>query len=103
MNTQDKMDINKYAGYFHDGTLIKINHHENNIKFFLESSQIELYEFFNRGILSESFTLKCKLHVINIKEIKINNMVHKNILRKEYDDGEILDLEIDNNKMLLLI
>ncbi len=97
------MDINKYTGYFHDGTLIGINHLGNNIEFLLESSQIGVDEFFDREVLSDSFTLKGKLHVTNIKDIKINNISTKNILRKEYDDGEILDLEIHNNKILLLI
>lgn len=97
------MDIKNYTGYFHDGTLLKIKHEKNQIEFFLESSQIGSHKIKDRELLSNDNTLKGKLHVKNIIKIKVGNKEYKGILRKEYDDGEILDLEINKNKMLLLI
>ncbi len=97
------MDIKKYTGYFHDGTLIDVQPDGNQVTFFLESSQIEPDEIIDKELLSKDNTLKGKLHVENIKNIKVGNKEYKGILRKEYDDGEILHLKIHNNTMLLLL
>jgi len=97
------MDINKYTGYFHDGTLININHERNQMEFLLESSQILPGKIDDKQLLSSDNTLRGKLHIKNVRKIKVGNKEYKGILRKEYDDGEILDLEINNNKMLLLV
>lgn len=48
-------------------------------------------------------TLKGSLLLYNIKNIKVGNKEYKGTLKKQYDDGEILDLEVENNKVLLLI
>lgn len=97
------MDISKYTGYFHDGTLIDIKHDGKNIMFFLESAEIEPDEIIDKRILSNTNTLTGILNVINIKNTLIGNKEYKGTLRKEYDDGEILELKIHNNKMRLLI
>ena len=97
------MDIKKCTGYFHDGTLIGIYQKKNSLELFLESCQITSGEFVDEKILSKAGTLKGKLCLTGIKNIKVGDKEYTGILRKEYDDGEILHLEIGNNKVLLLV
>ncbi len=97
------MDINKYTGYFHDGGFIGAKRKENNMELFLRSCEITLDEPIDRKILSEDSALKGKLHLIGIRWIKVDDKENKEIPWKEYDDGEILDLEVDKNKVFLLI
>ena len=98
----DAMDLTTYSKHFHDGNLININHKSDNIEISLESSQINKNKPTDI-ILSKSNTIKGKLHFEKIKQIKIGNKKWLGILQKIYDDGEILDLEIYKNKVLLLI
>ena len=97
------MNITKYTGYFHDGNLIDIKHEGKNIDFFIESAQIDNKAKISKKILSESNTLKGKLSLSNIQNIKIGNQDFKGTINKIHDDGEILDLEISSNKILILI
>ena len=105
MNKQEDklMNIKKYTSYFHDGGFIGMNRKENNMELFLRSCEISLDEPVDRKILSEDNALKGKLHLIEIKWIKVDDKEDKEIPWKDYDDGEILDLEIDSNKVFLLI
>jgi len=71
------MDITTYTGYFHDGTLLKIDSHEDNIFFFIESFPISAGGInLNKDILSRSGTLIGKLCFINVKYMKIDDQVH---------------------------
>lgn len=97
------MDIIKYTGYFHDGTLIGIKKNENNIELFLESCGISSSDNINKKLLSAANTLKGKLCLIGIKWIKVDDQEDEEIPWKKYDDGEILRLRIDNNKAFFLI
>ena len=97
------MNIQKYTGYFHDGTLIGIKKKENNIEFFLESFRISSDDLVDKKLLSEANTLKGKLCLIGVQSVKVDKQENKEIPWKEYDDGEILDLSIDNNTVFLLI
>ena len=98
------MDISKYADYFHDGYVNNVSHVGNNIAFSLESSVIEdSNEIADKGLLSESNTLKGVLNVFNIKSFKLGNEKYDDVFKMEYDDGDILDLEIKDNKVFLLV
>jgi hypothetical protein len=97
------MDIAKHTGYFHDGGFIGAKRKKNNMELFLRSCEISSDEPIDRKILSEKNALKGKLCLMGVKWIKVDGKEDKEIPWKEYDDGEILDLEIDNNKVFLLI
>lgn len=96
------MEITKYTSYFHDGNLIDIFHQGSNIVFILESRQIDENDVVNEIFLSKNNTLKWKLHIDKVKSISIGNKKCVNIIKK-CDEGEILELEIHENKVLLLI
>lgn len=99
------MDISKYAAYFHDGYVNAIIHKGNNIEFFLESSVMDSNEVSEMGekVLSESNTLKGILLLRNIKKMKVGNKEFKGTLQKQYDDGDILDLEVEDGRIFLLV
>ena len=97
------MNIQKYTGYFHDGGFIVVKRKKNNIELFLRSCEISPNEPMDREILSKDNALKGKLCLTGVQSVKVDKQEHKEIPWKEYDDGEILDLIIDNNTVFLLI
>ncbi|MES2345442.1 MAG: hypothetical protein V4494_05860 [Chlamydiota bacterium] len=97
------MNFLKYTGYFHDGNLIDLRQEDGNVEFIIESAQIDPNEIDIKEMLSQSNTLKGTLRVMHVKTIKIGNKPYNGFLAKVYDDGEILDLEINANNVVLLI
>ncbi len=98
------MNIAKYTDYFHDGYVNSISHAGNNIYFSLESSVIEnLDEITDKNLLSSTNTLKGTLNIYNIKSFKIGNKKYEGAFQMQYDDGDILDFEIKDNKIFLLV
>ncbi len=97
------MNLSKYTGYFHDGGLIGVKKTEKNMELFLRSCEISSDEPIDRKILSQDNALKGKLCLTGVKWVKVDDKEDKEIPWKEYDDGEILRLRINNNKVFLLI
>jgi len=98
------MDISKYTDYFHDGYVNDIFHTKNNISFSLESSVIEdVKQIEDKKFLSDSNTFKGKLNLYNIKNITLGDKKYEDVFRMEYDDGDILDFQINKNTVFLLI
>lgn len=98
------MDISKYTDYFHDGDVNAISHIGNNISFHLESSVIEdVSQIEDVEYLSDSSTFKGTLYLHNIRNFTLNEKKYENVFHVQYDDGEILDLEIIGNAIFLLI
>ncbi|WP_194848396.1 hypothetical protein [Candidatus Neptunochlamydia vexilliferae] len=94
------MDITNYTAYFHDGNLIDIEHQGKNIYLFLESAQLPI-----SGVshMSKSKTLLGKLCLIKVQKVIENDEPYVGLLNKKHDSGEILDLELEGNKVLLLV
>ena len=97
------MNITHYTSYFHDGTLLQIDHRDSCIVFTLESAEIDPMEIGNISILSQSNTLFGKLHLNEVKSVKADPQPCTGVLRKTHDSGEILDLEVHPGKIFLLI
>jgi hypothetical protein len=98
------MDIAKYVDYFHDGYVNNISHIGNNISFSLESSVIEdRSQISDETYLSNSNTFKGILSLYDIKKFKLGDKIYRNIFIMQYDDGDILDFEIQGNTVFLLI
>jgi len=95
------MNISYYD--FHDGYLIDIKHIENKIEMFMESAQIHPDDMKDNLVLSKHETLKGKLHIENIKEIKVNDKPLVGPFKKTHDEGDIYDFELSENKVSLTI
>lgn len=97
------MDITKLTAYFHDASVIDIEHKHNTLTFVLESCHIHPEELSNDTILSQTNTLRGKLKIKNIESITVEHKPQTGTLKKTYDDGDILDLEIKPGKIKLLV
>ena len=97
------MNINKYTGYFHDGTVHDIDHSNNKMEISMESAEI-LSEWNKDNIpLSKHSRISGKLHLEEIKSIRINDKIYNGKLKKTYDSSDVYDFEIQKNKVILLI
>lgn len=110
------MDISRYVAFFHDGSIINIDHMNNCIKLTLQSAEIGKSDLpqnmsisENNVILPDNVQLSKQnyivgiLHIENVKCIKINNVIYSDTLIMHYDDADILDFEIKNNSVELSI
>lgn len=97
------MNIIKYKDYFCDGTLLDVEHGENQIDFFLESAEVDPEEIEDELVLSKENRIKGKLSLKNVTSLKIENEPYLSPFIKEYDDGEILDFNIQGDELSFLI
>lgn len=96
------MQINEFDSLFHDGRIIDIINSNDDIIFLMKSAQvIPEWNVYNIE-LSKAQTINGKLHVEKVKNITVNGKQTK-IIKKIYDSGEILDLEVAKNKVFVLI
>ena len=98
---RDNMNISHYD--FHDGCLIDIKHYKDNIEISMESAQIIYDDLKDDLSLSTHNTLKGKLHIEKIKEIKVNNIPFFGEFKKLHDEGDIFAFDIQENKVILTI
>lgn len=101
-NKEKKLDISKYTAYFHDGSIIDIDSRVNDLIISLESAELDPLEICDSKLITKSNTIFGKLHLKNVKKLKLDNKPYLETLRKTYDSGEILDLEIDPNRVFFL-
>lgn len=97
------MNISKYTGFFHDGSILDIQHRGDKIKFSMASAEMNEEDVKDDIILSKNDSVQGKLHVEGIKNITINGKPFFGILKKIYDDGKILDFEITKSSVELSI
>ncbi|PCI92282.1 hypothetical protein COB11_07805 [Candidatus Aerophobetes bacterium] len=88
------MNINNYTSYFHDGSLIDINHDNTTIILSMESAEISSEENQDNISLSEHNTIKGKLHIEGINSIFEGDELISIHLRMLYDSAGILHFKI---------
>lgn len=104
-NNVNKMTIEKYTAYFHDGGIRKIQHLENNLLLSMESAQM-LPEWNEDNIeLSKRDTISGQLFLEGIKNIRENESSYAGEFKTKepYDRAGIYDFEIQSNTVSLLI
>ena len=97
------MNISKYTGFFHDGTVHDISHVKDKMRISMESA--ELLPAWNKAKipLSKYNRMAGYLHLEDIKSIQIDEKPYTGILKKTYDSSEVYDLTILENKVILLV
>jgi len=93
------MNIEDYTGFFHDGSIIDIKHEENEIEISMESAEMTEEDMKEEFPLSEHDTIKGKLHLEGIKNIKENDKINIEKLKMNYEIADIFDFEISQNKV----
>lgn len=99
-------NISKYTSYFHDGNLKDIDHQNNKIIFIMSSAEMDEDELLDDITLSSKHGFKClrgKLHIEGIRKILVDDKLFSGRLKKHFDSGEILHLEIKKNYVELSI
>ncbi len=96
------MEIEKYTGLFHDGTIKDIISINDVIEILMESSEINEDFDLKDFILSKYNTIIGKLIIKNINKILVNNKFQDK-LKMRTNDGEILRFKITDNKIIELL
>ncbi|CAN5521423.1 hypothetical protein BH10BAC1_BH10BAC1_21090 [soil metagenome] len=97
------MNLMHYTSFFHDGSIIAINHHGKNIILSMESAEMDEEDIKDDLILSKDDRIRGKLHAEGIMSIKENNQFYNDILKMKYKNAEIVHFEINLNKIKLAI
>lgn len=87
--------LSQYSGLFHDGSIIKITHQNNELIFSIESAQV--YQENVDIALSKDHRIKGNLHIKRIKSILIDERPLIGTFKQTYDYGGIFDLVIEKN------
>lgn len=98
---QNEMDIGKCAGYFHDGSLINIEHIQSSVVLSIESAEISMDENPDEIVLSEASTIKGKLHLEGVDSITENEQQTSDCLKMLHDSACILHLKVHNATVYL--
>jgi len=97
------MNAADYDAFFHDGSLINIQHTNNKIEISMESAEISENDLKDDIDLSKYNTLKGKLHLEDVKSILDNDQPFTGLLKMQFDSAIILDLEIVKNKIKMFL
>ncbi|MCH9612121.1 MAG: hypothetical protein S4CHLAM102_06040 [Chlamydiia bacterium] len=97
------MDFSYYNGLFHDGSILDISH--NGKQMILSMCSAELDEEDNRDNLplDSADRIMGKLHIDDIGDIQVDEQKFAGVLKKEYDSGRILRLNVKENSVYLFI
>ncbi len=90
-------DVSKYTPFFHDGSIIGIQHRGSAVELFMESAEVDPEEI-RDVVLSARNTIKGILHVSGVEKIQENNQ-DVLVLEKKYDDGGIFDFELEKHRI----
>jgi hypothetical protein len=88
------MDISKYTDFFHDGSVIDIQHKGNGIQISMSSAEVDEEDLQDDIALSKYDRIQGKLHIEGVKNITINKNPFFGELKKIYDDGSILHFDL---------
>lgn len=91
--------IGKYTSFFHDGSIIAINHVDSEMIVFMESAEVDKEDLDDSITLSKDDRIRGKLHIEGILKIEINNKLFSGVFKKNTMKGGVLIL---NSKITLL-
>ena len=94
------MDIRKYTGFFHDGSIIGVYHTGDALTISMESAEMDIEDLTDDVALSENNRMKGKLHLEELRNYLTN---HHNcrIFDKTFENAEIFRFIINQNKVEL--
>ena len=97
------MSISQYSAFFHDGSIISIQHTGNELAIAMESAEVSSDDLEENITLSKENALKGILHLKAIKTICINKQSYLKMMQMEGNSAIILDLEINKGAIRLFI
>ena len=100
--TMKKNLIEYYASFFHDGSIIAIEHF-NNMEISTESAEMDIEDLKDDTKLSKHDRIAGKLHLENIKTISIDEIPYFGTLQMSYDEGSIFGFIVGKQTVELQI
>ena len=95
------MDISSYTSFFHDGSIIDIQHLDDKMIISMESAQIDEADLKDDVVLSKVGTIRGNLHMEKIKQIKEDSVLYKKLLKMKTEDAGIYHFDVCQNKVEL--
>src|SRR5579862_3297911 len=89
--------IEYYSQFFHDGAIVSIEHHLNNMEISMQSAEMDLEDLKDDTKLSKHNCIKGKLHLEKIKTLSINKIPYFGTWQMSYDEGDIFSFIVDNS------
>jgi len=98
------MDISNYTAFFHDGSVLDIEHENNKIVLSMTSAEMDREDLKEPIELSRNDCIAGKLHIEGIKNVIVDGELLEKTLQKKHDDGQVFHFEIvDSNVSLEII
>jgi len=97
------MNISEYTGFFHDGSLVEIEHKNDKIELSMSSAEVDETDLKEPVELSKNDRILGKLHIEGVISVKIGDRLLADPLIKEYDNGQIIIFEIIDNTVSLAL
>lgn len=102
MSIKDNIDILDYTSFFHDGSIIDIDHQKDQVLIYMESAEVDKGDLEDNIELSEESCIKGILKIRQIKNIQLDQKPIEN-LKMLGDCGSILDFEITESTIKLFV
>ncbi|MBI2742620.1 MAG: hypothetical protein HYX48_01735 [Chlamydiales bacterium] len=97
------MDISKYAAFFHDGSIMDVQHQGDKIEFFMASAEMAEEDLEDDIALSRDESIQGKLCLEGIISVAIGDKPFKGTVKKAYDNGRIFDFEVTKSTVELSV
>lgn len=97
------MNISIYQDFFHDGSIMNVEHVGSNLILTIGSAQVDTEDIKDDIILSSNSRIKGKLHIDRIETIIIDNQSFLGKMKQQHDHGDILELIIKKNFLDLAV
>ena|SRR3990167_1061339 len=91
------MDIKKYTSFFHDGSILAIQHQGNDLVISMESAEMDEKDLQDDAVLSKDDSLRGKLHIENIKNISEEKTGSLIKFAMKTEDAGIFHFEFNKN------
>jgi|HubBroStandDraft_4_1064222.scaffolds.fasta_scaffold315382_2 hypothetical protein len=97
------MNLKNYATFFHDGSIIAINHLRDEIIILMESAEVDEEDIKDAIVLSKDDRIRGILHIKGIKNVKEDGRSYNGTVTMKHEDAEIFHFEMAQNKIELQI
>ena len=93
------MDIKKYTSFFHDGSILAIQHQKNNLVIFMQSAEMDEEDKLDDVIFSKEGSIRGKLHLEGVKSIVEEGVGNLTTFEMKTEDAGIFDFELKENQV----
>src|SRR3990167_7330623 len=93
------MDIKKYTGYFHDGSILAIQHQGNKLVIFMESAEMDEEDKLDDVVFAKDDNIRGKLHLEGVTSIIEEDIGNLTKFEMKKVIATIFDFELKENQV----